>query len=118
MIWRLKKAANSLYDGDCHLYLKIDEALKELGCKKVTGDDAMYTNHDKNGKLSGIICLYVDDFNSAGTKEFHKKVTDLLQKRLTFGKKEERSFRFTGLDISYTEDSIIVKQNDYRDSLE
>ena len=118
MIWRLKKAANGLYDGGRHLYLKIDEVLKELGCKKVTGDDAMYTCHDENGKLIGIVCLYVDDFNSAGTKEFHKNITDLLQKKFTFGKKEEGSFRFTGLDISHTDDGIIVKQNDYRDSLE
>ena len=98
--------------------MKFDEVLKELGCKKVTGDDAMYTYHNENGKLSGLVCLYVDNFNSAGTKEFHNKVTNLLQKRFTFGKREERSFRFTGLDISYTEDSIIVKQNNYRDSLE
>ena len=118
MIWRLKKAANGLYDGGRHLYLKIDEVLKELGCKKVTGDDAMYTCHDENGKLIGIVCLYVDDFNSAGTKEFHKNITDLLQKKFTFGKKEEGSFRFTGLDISHTDDGIIVKQNDYRDSIE
>ena len=33
-------------------------------------------------------------------------------------KKEEQSFRFTGLDISSTEDGITVKQNEYRDSLE
>ena len=90
MIWRLKKAANGLYDGGRHLYLMIDEVLKELGCKKVTGEDAMYTYHNENGKLSGIVCLCVDDFNSAGTKEFHRKVTNLLQKRFTFGKKEER----------------------------
>ena len=118
MIWRLKKAANGLYDGGRHLYLKIDEVLQELGCKKVTGDDAMYTYHDEKGKLIGIVSLYVDDFNSAGTKDFHKKVTDPLQKRFTFGKKEEGSFRFTGLDILHTENGIVVKQNDYRDSLE
>ena len=89
-----------------------------MGCKKVTGDDAMYTYHDKNGKLSSLVCLYVDDFKSAGTKEFHIKVTNCLQNRFTFGKREEWSFRFTGLDISFTEDSITVKQNEYRDSLE
>ena len=83
----------------------------------MTGDDAMYTYHNENVKLSGIVCLYVDDFNSAVTKEFHRKVTDLLQKRFTFRKKEELSFRFTVLYISHTEDSIIVKQNNYRDSL-
>ena len=118
MIWKLKKAANGLYDGGRHLYLKIDEVLKELGCTKVTGDDAMYTCHDETKKLIGIVSLYVDDFNSAGTKDFHKKVTDPLQKRFTFGKKEEGSFRFTGLDILHREDGIVVKQNDYRDSLE
>ena len=89
MIWRMKKAANGLYDEDRHLYLKIDEALKELGCKEVTGDDTMYTYHDEKGKLSGLVYLYAENFNSTGTKEFHSKVTDLLQKRFTFRKGEE-----------------------------
>ena len=71
MILKLKKATYGLYDGGHHLYLKIDEVLKELGCKKVTGDDALYSYHDKKGKLIGLVCLYVDNFNSAGTTEFH-----------------------------------------------
>ena len=69
--------------------MKIDEVLKELGCKKVTGYDALYSYHNKKGKLTGLVCLYVDDFNSAGTTEFHREVTDPLQKRFTFGKREE-----------------------------
>ena len=80
MIWRLKKATYGLYDGGRHLYLKIDKVLKELGCKKVTGDDALYSYHDKKGNLKGLVCLYVDNFNSAGMAEFHKGVTDPLQK--------------------------------------
>ena len=72
----------------------------------------------REGKLAGLVCLYVDDFNRAGTTEFHRAVTVLLQKRFTLGKREERSFRFTGLDISLTEEVITVRQNKYRNSLE
>ena len=85
----LKKAANGLYDESHHFHLKIEEVLKELGCKKVTGDDTMYTYHNEKGELSGLVYPYAEDFNSAGTKEFHSRVTDPLQKRFTFGKTDE-----------------------------
>ena len=79
MIWKLKKAANGLYDGGRHLYLKIDEVLKELGCTKVTGDDAMYTCHDETKKLIGIVSLY--GWNSPGCTslldECHQNVCTL-----------------------------------------
>ena len=45
MLWRLKKATYGLYDGGRHHYLKIDEVLKEFGCKKVKGDDTLYSYH-------------------------------------------------------------------------
>ena len=47
MIWMLKKVANGIYDEGRHFHLKIEEVLKELGCKKVTGDDAMHTYRNK-----------------------------------------------------------------------
>ena len=118
IIWRLKKAANGLYDGGRHLYLRIDEVLRELGMKKVTGDEALYTYHDENGKLAGLVCLYVDDFNSAGTEKFHNLIIKPLQRKFTFGKKEDKKFRFAGFDISKEKDAIIVDQNDYKDSLQ
>ena len=34
MIWKLKKATYGLYDIGRHLYLKLDEVLKELSVRK------------------------------------------------------------------------------------
>ena len=59
----------------------------------------------------------MDDFNCSGKESFHKEVTEEIQKKLTFGKKEETSFRFTGLDFLEKDDEMLVKQNQYCESL-
>ena len=83
---------------DIYTY-ELMKSLESLEWKKVTGDDALYTFHEENGNLSGLVCLYVDDFNSAGTERFHNLITKPLQQKFTFGKREEKKFRFTSLDI-------------------
>ena len=51
-------------------------------------------------KLSGLVGVHADDFNTMGTDEFHKKVTDPLQEVSVFGKVENHKYRFTGVDIN------------------
>ena len=68
-------------------------------------------------KLTGIVCLHVDDFVCSGTSSFHAAVTDKIQTKFTFGKKEEESFRFTELDIT-RENGVVINQNSYVKSLE
>ena len=50
MVWKMNKTANGLYDGGRKFYLKVDEVLRKLGHKRLTGEEAMYTFH-KNSKL-------------------------------------------------------------------
>ena len=76
--------------------MAVKDELERLGCKKVTGDEALFTRHNKEG-LEGIVGLHVDDFFLKGKDSFYREVTDEIQKKFTFGKKEEGSFRFTGL---------------------
>ena len=45
-------------------------------------------------------------------------ITNTLQKRFAFRRKDEQLSKSTGLDIFYTEEGIIMKQNDHRDELE
>ena len=73
------------YDGSRNFYLSDDEMLRKLGCKKVTGEEALYTYHGENGKLAGMVGTHVDDFNASGNEYFHKKITDELQKVYVFG---------------------------------
>ena len=41
-----------------------------------------------------------------------------MKERFTFGKTEEKKFKFTGLNIEETNDGILVDQNDYIQSLQ
>ena len=49
----------------------------------------------------------MDDFTNAGTDEFHKRITEELEKIYVFGKVEQKNFRFTGVDIKETEEEDI-----------
>ena len=118
MIWVLKKAVNGPYNEVWQSYLRIDEALKHLGCKKVAGDEDMHTYHNEQGELNGLVYSYTEEFYSAGKEEFHDTITDTLQKRFAVRRKDERLPKSTGLDIFYTEEGIIMKQYDHRDKLE
>ena len=118
MIWVLKKVVNSPYNEVRQSHLRIDEALKQLGCKKVAGAEDMHTYHNEQGELNGLVYSYTEEFYSAGKEEFHDTITDTLQKRFAVRRKDERLPKSTGLDIFYTEEGIIMKQNDHRDELE
>ena len=98
-------------------YLKVDKTLKTLGLRKVTGEEAMYTFNTEKG-LEGIVILHVDGFDMGGNANFHENVTKKIQEVFDFGKVEESNFRFTGIDITETEDFIEANQNEYRNSLE
>ena len=91
----LKKVVNNPYNEGRQFHLKIEEVFKELGCKKVTGDEDMYTYHNEQGELNGLAYPYAEDFNSAGTEEFHSRVTDTLQKRFAVGREDERLSKST-----------------------
>ena len=78
----------------------------------------MHTYHNEQGELNGLVYSYTEEFYSAGKEEFHDTITDTLQKRFAVRRKDERLPKSTGLDIFYTEEGIIMKQNDHRDKLE
>ena len=84
----LKKIVCGTNDGACSFYLSMNETLKKLGGKQVTGDDAFYTFHNKKGKVIRLVRLHVDDLYVAGDEEFRQNVNEPLKKRYVFGKEE------------------------------
>merc|ERR1712240_364242 len=78
----------------------------------------MHIYHNEQGEINGLVNSYIEEFYSAGKEEFHDTITDTLQKRFAVRRKDERLPKSTGLDIFYTEEGIIMKQNDHRDELE
>ena len=41
-IWKMRKRGYGLYDASRNLYLKVAEKLRELGCKALIGDEALF----------------------------------------------------------------------------
>merc|ERR1712055_85918 len=68
-LWKLKKTVYGLCDAARAWYLRVKDELLKLGVKMSSYDCALFY-WIVNGKLQGIIGLYVDDFIWAGTDEF------------------------------------------------
>ncbi|CAL4059377.1 unnamed protein product, partial [Meganyctiphanes norvegica] len=71
----------------------------------------------RNGKLEGLICIYVDDFLWAGNATFKKCVIDELQKQFLIGSSASESFTYVGLRIKSFSDGITIDQTQYASSL-
>ena len=64
-------------------------------------------------KLEGILGTHVDDGIGGGTEMFEKAL-EQIQKKLPFGQREYKKFRFTGLDIEqHPDNSIQISQAEY-----
>ena len=89
-----------------------------MGIKPVSGDDAVFTKHNREeGILEGVCILHVDDFLVGGTEAFEKLLNNKLKIRFTFGRTETGRFKFTGLNIVQKKDAIFVDQVEFIQSL-
>ena len=86
---------------------------------KVSKQDpaVFYWTNDDN-EVQGILATHVDDFLFGGTEEFESNVIDKVRKEFVIGNEESCSFKYTGLNISGTEDGIGFDQNFYTKNLE
>ena len=119
VIWKLKKTVYSLYDRSRAFYQAIDEDLIRMGATRIIGEEALYVFHEGEGenfRLTGLVGVHADDFNTMGTDDFHKKVTDPLQDVYVFGKVENHKCRFIGVDIEETKEGIEVNPKAYCDT--
>ena len=98
-IWKLNKTVYGLSDAARNWYDRVREELLELGLKLSPYDSALFS-YIKDGKLIGIICLYVDDFLYCGTEEFRNNIICRIQDNFTVGSEEEGVFKYIGLDIT------------------
>ena len=85
----MKKTVYGTYDGIRGFYKSIDEDLRRMGGIRITGEEAIYAFYEKEDgdcRLVGLVWLHVDELNNMETEEFHKNITDQLQKMYVFGK--------------------------------
>ena len=115
-LWRLKKTVYGLSDAARQWYLRVKEELVKLGVTISKLDPALFSWHE-NGRLCGIICLYVDDFLWAGTPSFEVNVIEKLSGMFLIGSSGYNAFKYIGLNVISVEGHTTVDQFDYARSL-
>ena len=53
-IWKLKKPLYGLNDASRKFWLRVKNIFKELGLRKLSGDEAVYFKLDEEGNLEGM----------------------------------------------------------------
>ena len=88
-----------------------------IGCVKSRYDDAILYWHKEN-PLHDILSAHVDDFCWAGTELFQNIVINHILNAFTISKEELKTFKYLGLNISQTNDSISMHQRKYMEEIE
>ena len=98
--------------------MEVKKTLLELGCKTSIHDPALFFFHNSKGKLSGCICLHVDDFLHCGTSPFEELVMKKVTTTFVAGKIESGSFNYVGFNVEQTGSHIKLSQNHFTEDIE
>jgi hypothetical protein len=112
-LWLLKKPLYGLNDASRQWYMEV-----KLGCKTSIHDPALFFFHNSKGKLSGCICLHVDDFLHCGTSPFEELVMKKVTTTFVAGKIESGSFNYVGFNVEQTGSHIKLSQNHFTEDIE
>ena len=108
IIWKLKKPLYGLNDASRKFWLRVKNIFKELGLRKLDGDEAVYYKLNEEGNLEGMVSTHVDDFDVAGRKKFVEMLTKEISKVLDISTLESYSLRFTGIDVKKVKGKIDI----------
>ena len=116
-LWKLNKTAYGLKDAPREWYLRLKEKVLSLGCKLSASDYGMFFMHHE-GKLVGILILYVDDILWGGNRKFRLQVIEELKLTFEVSSEQESAFQYLGINISQAKDGMIrLDQKSYIDNL-
>ena len=111
-LWKLKKTVYGLCDAARAWYLRVRSQLLSLSAEVCQLEPSLFSWYH-NGKLQGIICVYVDDFLWMGTQVFKEKVIDVLQGEFCIGSTASSTFKYIGLKVGSVAKGITVGQYSY-----
>ena len=115
-LWKLKKTVYGLCDAARAWYNRVKSELINLSVQMCTLDNSLFL-WKKDGKLEGVICIYVDDFLWTGSINFYNLVIQKLKTKFLIGSSASSSFTYIGLQIKSYDDGITVDQIQYASSL-
>ena len=116
-IWKLNRCLYGLCDAPREWYDRVSAEMKNLGGKVSLYDKSMFMWHGESGALQGLITIHVDDFEYAGTAQWHKDVIDKLCSMFKISKQQTGSFKYVGLRIEQNREEIFIDQKAYIDEL-
>ena len=116
-VWKLKKTVYGLCDAARAWYLRVKDEFVALKVVMCSLDNSLFSWYNQ-GKLEGIICIYVDDFLWAGTELFEETIIAQLKSKFLIGSSGSATFRYIGLNITSHDQYIYVDQGQYISSLE
>ena len=106
-----------LCDAVRSLYTRVRDELISLSAERCSLDSSLFMWY-KNGKLEGLVSIYVDDFIWAGSTEFENCVIEKLRNKFLIGSSAPRDFRYVGLNMVSTKEGVMVDQFQYASSLQ
>ena len=115
-LWKLNRCLYGLSDAPREWYNKVKEKLEELKGKASLYDQSMFLWHE-NDELCGILVIHVDDFIYGGIPTWHERVIGSLMKEFKISRMKKCAFRYLGLNLQQSGDSILVDQFLYIDNL-
>ena len=115
-LWKLKKTVYGLCDAARAWYKRVKTELNNLSVQMCTLDNSLFI-WKRNGKLEGLICIYVDDFLWTGSISFYNCVIQKLKTKFLIGSAASKSFTYIGLQIRSYDNGITVDQIQYASSL-
>jgi len=117
-LWKLKKTVYGLCDAARAWYFRVKNVLLQMGMVMCSLDQALFFYY-KNGVLSGIICIHVDDFFWAGETFFEETIIRALKSEFLIGATSSGSFKYIGVNLDRDKTGgVELTQDDYICSLE
>ena len=115
-IWKLKKTVYGLCDAARAWYMKTKNELTSLSVMVCPLDNSLFVCRI-NGKLEGLVCIYVDDFLWTGTALFARQVIAKLKNKFLIGSSASITFTYVGLSVKSYKNGLTIDQNQYIASL-
>ncbi len=99
IIWKLKKPLYGLNDASRKFWWRVKSIFKELGLRKLDGDEVVYHKLNEEGNLAEMVSTHLDNYDVGGRKKFVEMLTKKISKVLDVSTVESEYFRFTGKDV-------------------
>ena len=115
IVWKLKKPLYGLNDSSRNWYFTLKKKLEETGFQMCSSDKALF--YERVNKLEGTIVVHVDDLMYAGTGSFLMRMKELFR-HFKLSKSDAGVCKYIGLDISTTDDGILLEQTKYAELIQ